>query len=189
MGQEDVIRLIDLDRQENVLALLALQLAAYFKEAETIGLTDAPPLWDSPAALRASGEQFYGLYAAEGMLSGAISVKPEGCGKVAADSPAGRTQACTLRICRLMVHPGRLRQGFASRLVRHILLLTVAEPVSTVTVSAITANTAAIALYSGFGFQPVRLQAGADGYIRQELAVDAAAYRQFYYSLLLPETE
>ncbi|WP_438448485.1 GNAT family N-acetyltransferase [Gorillibacterium sp. sgz5001074] len=125
-----------------MLALLALQMAAYVKEAEMIGLPDIPPLFESPDAVRSSGERFYGFYdegvAGAEELVGAVSLLDRGPDR--------------LEIRRLMVRPERFRQGVASALLRFVRELAGGR---TLSVRTVTANTAALALYGRFGFRPV----------------------------------
>lgn len=154
------IRIIDLQDSGELLQLLALQMAAYVKEAEMIGLTDIPPLLESPETLRRSGETFYGCYpdADGGELAGAVSVRRE------ADEADG------LRICRLMVRPERFRRGIAALLLRFILE-EASGGTGTVNVRTFTTNTAAMALYSRYGFLPTGRVTEVNGLTLAELSV------------------
>lgn len=143
------IRLMDLNQMGTTLELLALQMAAYLKEAELIGLTDIPPLFESPDSVRSSGEEYYGLYESD-KLAGAAAVKWE-----TQTLDNDETQVPALRICRLMVQPNLLRQGIASDLLAYILRMA-AERKAVTTVLAVSTNPAAVALYTRFGFRAVR---------------------------------
>jgi ribosomal protein S18 acetylase RimI-like enzyme len=162
MEQERMIRLINLSDGKEMLELLALQTAAYIKEAEMIGLTDIPPLFESPDSVRGSGEMYYGLYEEGSLLIGAVSLKKDD--SVWASSPA----LASLRICRLMVHPQRLRQGIASGLLDCVLRMASEEKLD-VCVLAVSTHTAAVSLYSRFGFRTVRRHPAANGLVLNEM--------------------
>jgi ribosomal protein S18 acetylase RimI-like enzyme len=132
------IRIIGLQDSPDFLQLLGLQMAAYVKEAEMIGLPDIPPLFESPDTIRSSGEAFYGYYTDDSELAGAVSVRHEAGG---------------LRICRLMVLPERFRQGIASRLLQFVLEELTGGS-GAVIVRTVTGNTSAWSLYTRFGFKP-----------------------------------
>lgn len=161
MEGQEAIRLIDLDDGKEMLELLALQTAAYIKEAEMIGLTDIPPLLESPATVRNSNEAYYGLYAA-GKLEGAIALKEEQ--SLWASAGAGDC----LHICRLMVQPNRLRQGIASRLVGHAVDLARRSGLSA-SVLAVSTNQAAVSLYIRYGFRTIRQHPAANGLVLNEM--------------------
>lgn len=128
------IKKIDLDNPKEVLQLLDVQMGAYRVEAKLIGFQDIPPLKDSEATLKQSGETFYG-YFVDKRLVGAISYKIVGC---------------VLEIYRLMVHPDYFRQGIAGSLLHFIE--GVDPGVSTITVATGAKNTPARKLYQRYGY-------------------------------------
>ncbi|MDF2927395.1 MAG: family acetyltransferase [Paenibacillaceae bacterium] len=175
MEAERTIRLIDLYEGNGMLELLALQMAAYVKEAEMIGLTDIPPLLESPASVRSRGEAHYGLYE-DNQLAGAVSLKLEHGG-------LGRLEmAPALRICRLMVHPAHLRRGVASRLIRYAIAAGQAEEAKYLTVSAVSVNEAALALYSRFGFITLAQHAAVHGLTLNEMLLEIDRCEDAYSS-------
>lgn len=156
------IRKIELQDGQELLQLLSLQMAAYVKEAEMIGLPDIPPLFESPETIRSSGETFYGYYPD-------VSAQPgHGSGPLGAVSV--RREEEGLRICRLMVRPECFRRGIASRLLRYVLEHTDGGAGS-VTVRTVTSNTAAWALYARHGFRPTGRETAVNGLVLAELAV------------------
>lgn len=87
------IQSLSLHTNEEILHLLALQIASYRVEADLIGFEDIPPLKDGIQSIREAEETFYGYYVQEEnerKLVGAISYSREGC---------------VVTICRMMVHP------------------------------------------------------------------------------------
>lgn len=152
MEQKSAIRLIDLDDGREMLELLALQAVAYLKEAEMIGLTDIPPLLESPASVRESGQSYYGLFTEEG-LAGAISLQKE---------------SGLLHICRLMVRPDRLRRGIASALLEFAVHLA-EQAGESLRVMAVATNHAALILYGRFGFQTVDRHPAVNGLTLYEM--------------------
>ncbi|MDF2936607.1 MAG: acetyltransferase [Paenibacillaceae bacterium] len=162
-----MVRLIDLDNTREMLELLALQTAAYKKEAELVGLADIPPLLQSPQSVRDSGEIYYGCFMEEG-LAGAVSLKQEQPSLLAA--PLGPVR---LHICRLMVQPGLFRRGIASTLLRHVLQLANAEGLDTA-VLAVSTNAPAMALYGRFGFQTIRQHPAIGGLTLNEMVAKSA---------------
>lgn len=159
------IRPIDLTHTGDMLNLLSLQMAAYIREAEMIGLSDIPPLLESPDSIRGSGERFYGYYIddAEGRyLAGAVSVQ---------SGTASSSKLWAIR--RLMVQPDRFRQGIGTALVRHVLESAALEGAS-VSVRCVSTNHAALALYRSLSFVPVRHYPPLDnGLILTELLCEA----------------
>lgn len=132
-----VIQRLDLSDAETAEELWALQHAAYRHEANLIGVADLPPLQDTVKTLQSCGETFYGYYADDGTLAGAVSTEHE---------PEGN-----LVICRMMVHPDHFRQGIGQSLVGHVL--SVAPSGTEVSVTAEVRNMPAIRLYERCGFQ------------------------------------
>jgi ribosomal protein S18 acetylase RimI-like enzyme len=157
-----MVRLIDLDNTQEMLELLALQTAAYKKEAELVGLADIPPLLQSPQSVRASGEVYYGFFTEAG-LAGAVSLKREQPSLLAA--PPGPER---LHICRLMVQPGMFRRGIASALLQRVLDLAASERLDTV-VLAVSVNEPAMALYGRFGFETIRQHPAIGGLTLNEM--------------------
>ncbi|WP_080834508.1 GNAT family N-acetyltransferase [Cohnella massiliensis] len=117
--------------------LWSLQLAAYRVEAAAIGVADLPPLLDTIASLRGSGETFWGCRNEEGELVGAVSAKE-------AES--------VVTICRVMVHPEYFRQGIGKRLLEHVLNLY--ADAGRFELSVERRNGPAIGLYRKLGFVP-----------------------------------
>jgi ribosomal protein S18 acetylase RimI-like enzyme len=157
-----MVRLIDLDNTQEMLELLALQAAAYKKEAELVGLADIPPLLQSPQSVRASREVYYGFFTEEG-LAGAVSLKREQPSLLAA--PPGPER---LHICRLMVQPGMFRRGIASALLQRVLELAAADGLVTA-VLAVSINEPAMALYGRFGFETIRQHPAIGGLTLNEM--------------------
>jgi ribosomal protein S18 acetylase RimI-like enzyme len=91
---------LDLADDVTLHRLVAVQRAGYRVEADLIGALSLPPLHETPAQLRTSGETFLGAYL-DGELAGAISYKRDGE---------------TVDIHRLVVHPGAFRRGLATKL-------------------------------------------------------------------------
>ncbi|OCT14693.1 hypothetical protein A8709_10910 [Paenibacillus pectinilyticus] len=134
-----------LQTNEEILTLLALQIASYRVEAELIGFEDIPPLKDGIMSIREAKETFYGFYVEEqgtSKLAGAISFEREGC---------------IVTICRMMVHPDFFRRGIASALLQHILNDQEQKGATRFIVSTGSANAPAISLYERFGFMTRRV--------------------------------
>jgi len=127
---------LDIRNAETAEEVWALQHPAYRLEAALIGVADLPPLRDTVVTLQSCGESFLGFREEDGELVGALSYEREG--------PNGYA------ICRMMVHPDRLRRGIASKLIGRMLAgeLSGAEW----SVTAEVRNAPAIALYERFGF-------------------------------------
>lgn len=157
-----MVRLIDLENNQEMLELLALQTAAYKKEAELVGLTNVPPLLQSPQSVRDSREVYYGNYK-EAVLVGAVSLKQEQSSLLA--SPQEKLR---LHICRLMVLPAMFRRGIASELLRYVLKLASADGLE-VAVLSVSTNEPAMALYGRFGFQTIRQHPAIGGLTLNEM--------------------
>lgn len=139
------IQSLPLHTNEEILHLLALQIASYRVEAELIGFEDIPPLKDGIQSIREAEETFYGYYVEEEnerKLVGAISYSREGC---------------VVTICRMMVHPHFFRRGIARALLEHILQKQENNGVQLFIVSTGTANLPATRLYQSFGFTVKRV--------------------------------
>lgn len=131
---------IDIREREAAEEVWALQHRAYRIEAALIGVADLPPLQDTIQSLQDCGETFLGYRDDDGDLVGAVSFE--------------RDKAGHYTICRLMVHPDRLRRGIGSVLLEHLLS---EHPHSFPwTVTAEIRNLPALALYERFGF--IRLE-------------------------------
>lgn len=139
------IQPLSLQTNEDILQLLALQIASYRVEAELIGFEDIPPLKDGIQSIREANETFYGYFVHEDnedKLVGAISFSREGC---------------VVTICRMMVHPNFFRRGIARALLAYILEDQENHGAQRFIVSTGTANEPAIQLYLSFGFSTKRL--------------------------------
>jgi ribosomal protein S18 acetylase RimI-like enzyme len=117
--------------------LVDLQRRAYRVEAGLIGSDQIPPLRETVAELRESGETFLVARDADGALAGAIS---------------WRVVGSTIDLHRLVVDPGRFRQGVGSALVRAALASVPGAERAVVQTGA--ANAPAVALYRREGFEP-----------------------------------
>jgi len=91
---------LDLDDEDVLQRLGALQRASYAVEAELIGVPSLPPQRETPVELRGSGETFLGALR-DGELVGAVSFKRDGS---------------TVDIHRLVVAPRAFRGGVATAL-------------------------------------------------------------------------
>jgi GNAT superfamily N-acetyltransferase len=100
---------LDLSSTQTASELVALQRAAYRVEAELVGSDRIPPLRETAPELQSCGETFLGAFVGD-VLAGAVSWKRDGD---------------ILDLHRLVVDPGRFRQGIARALVRAALA---AEP-------------------------------------------------------------
>ncbi|MDR6555607.1 GNAT family N-acetyltransferase [Paenibacillus qinlingensis] len=134
------IQRLHLQTNEEILTLLALQIASYRVEAELIGFDDIPPLKDGIQSIREVKETFYGYFVDDHekqTLAGAISFERDGC---------------IVTICRMMVHPTFFRKGIASSLLQHILIEQEREGAMRFIVSTGSANLPAIRLYEAHDF-------------------------------------
>jgi ribosomal protein S18 acetylase RimI-like enzyme len=139
------VREVDLSDDRVARDLLAVQVAAYAIEAAILDYPQLPPLFETIADLRASGERFLAAFAG-GELVGATSVA---------------VSDAALDICRMVVSPAHMRRGIASR------LLSAVEPMrdgrASITVSTGAANLPAIRLYERHGFEIVKRHTLPDG--------------------------
>ncbi|MFC5450043.1 GNAT family N-acetyltransferase [Paenibacillus aestuarii] len=141
------IDLLELETNEEILALLSLQIASYQVEAEIIGFRDIPPLKDGIASIREAKkeETFLGYFTCEAeinKLAGAISFSREGT---------------VVTICRMMVHPDYFRRGIARALIQNVIDRQEQQGASRFIVSTGTDNTPAVQLYESFGFTTRRV--------------------------------
>ena len=125
---------LDLGDAATLERLVALQRAAYAVEAQLIGAAELPPMRETPAELRASGETFLGARR-DGRLVGAISFKRDGA---------------TVDIHRLVVDPAAFRGGVATALLDALEAREAAAEHWTVGTGA--ANAPARALYERRGY-------------------------------------
>ncbi|MBW4841632.1 MAG: GNAT family N-acetyltransferase [Paenibacillaceae bacterium] len=142
-----MIKPLSLRDADLVEQLWGLQHAAYRLEAKAVGLTETPPLPDTFDSIRTSSDLFIGALSEDGELLGAVAVRGDTDGM--------------LEITRLMVHPDHLRQGIGTKLLKYILANHSDQQGFTVTAS--TLNAPAVALYSKFGFRPVKQVGSAAG--------------------------
>jgi ribosomal protein S18 acetylase RimI-like enzyme len=125
---------LDLGDAATLERLVALQRAAYAVEAQLIGAAELPPMRETPAELRASGETFLGAQR-DGRLVGAVSFKRDGA---------------TVDIHRLVVDPAAFRGGVATALLDALEAREAAAEHWTVGTGA--ANAPARALYERRGY-------------------------------------
>jgi ribosomal protein S18 acetylase RimI-like enzyme len=142
-----MITVSEVDLSDDRLAhdLLSVQVAAYAIEAAILDYPRLPPLFETIADLRASGERFLAAFAG-GELVGATSV-------TVSDG--------SLDICRMVVSPAHMRRGIASRLLTFVEQLR--DGRSSITVSTGEANIPAIRLYERHGFEIVTRHTLPDG--------------------------
>ena len=139
-------RRLALDHGPTVVALLAVQRAAYAVEA-SLAKTDAiPALHESPAQLAGSGESYLGAFGDGGRLVGAVAWKRHGA---------------TVDIHRLVVSPDAFRRGVASALLD---ALEAEEPdARRWLVATAAANAPGRALYARRGFAERARRVVAEG--------------------------
>jgi ribosomal protein S18 acetylase RimI-like enzyme len=126
-------------RAEVAAGILAVMQLAHEQEGRWLQLAHVPPLLETVPAIQASTRFHLGAVRGDEIV-GVLVVAPD-------DEPG------QLSIATLVVHPGVQRQGVARRLVQDALAR---GPGVVFSVSAATANTAAMALYRGLGFVPYR---------------------------------
>jgi GNAT superfamily N-acetyltransferase len=112
---------------------------AYTQEAQLLGLPDFRPLQRSVADLQADTEAYLGAFV-QGELAGALAFGPD---------PEGGQLLVSL----LVVAPAFQRRGVARALMARVLKLAGPWPVAVATAQA---NTPAVLLYQGLGFQAYR---------------------------------
>jgi ribosomal protein S18 acetylase RimI-like enzyme len=132
-----MISALDLGDDRVTAAVVALQRLSYQVEAALIGTDAIPPLHDTAAGLRESGETFFG-YDLDGSLAGIIAYKRAGN---------------LLDIHRLAVHPNYFRRGIAQALLAHVTAIE--QGVARTIVSTGAANLPAHAFYLRQGFRVV----------------------------------
>lgn len=110
---------------------------AYTVEANLLGVSNFPPLSRTPERIQNANRQFIGSYDG-GVLTAALEYHQLGM---------------RLLIDSVVVDPNYFRQGLA----KHLLLTVLRDTTwQSAEVETATANTPAIALYRGLGFQEIR---------------------------------
>lgn len=140
------VQVLDAGRPGMAEALVALQRAAYAVEAALIAHDGIPQLTETPGELVDAGLTWLGVLDDDGLPVAAVAFSrhPGAVGEL-------------LDVERLVVHPGRFRQGLGRALVS-------ALPPAPVTVVATGRdNLPALALYASLGFTPVAEQEVAPG--------------------------
>ncbi|MCP8968562.1 GNAT family N-acetyltransferase [Ectobacillus ponti] len=127
------MKIVELPLREAAEQIYHLQQRSYRVEAELLGFWELPPLLETAADLKCSGETFWGCYAGEA-LAGVLSFKQNGG---------------ELDIHRLVVDPPFFRQGVAAALLQR---LACAYNDKTCVVTAAERNVPAVALYKRSGF-------------------------------------
>jgi ribosomal protein S18 acetylase RimI-like enzyme len=124
----------------------AVAQAAYRLEAERIGCADFPPLRETAEELKQSRDRFL-VNQSSDAITGMLSFDTQMSGRVI--------------ITRLVVSPANLRRGVATA-----LLAWMEEQfgcAAAIWVTTAEANTAAIAVYEGMGYQCVNRRHAAEG--------------------------
>ncbi|MED3941566.1 GNAT family N-acetyltransferase [Priestia megaterium] len=139
-------QILEHQRVDIALQIVAVQVEAYQEEARLIGFSDIPQLTESKEDIMKSKEVFIGEMI-EGKLAGVLSfeIKNE-----------------RLTICRLVVRPRYFRKGVGSRLLTHVFQrYSKCEYI----VSAAERNTPAIKLYEAHRFSIIKRTAAADNLV------------------------
>lgn len=126
-------------RPEVAAGILAVMQLAHEQEGRWLQMTHVPPLLETVPAIQASTRFHLGAVSGKDIV-GVLVVAPD-------DEPG------QLSIAALVVHPRVQRQGVARRLLQHALQL---GPGVVFSVSAASANAAAMTLYRSLGFVPYR---------------------------------
>lgn len=126
-------------RPEVAAAILDVMQQAHQQEGHWLQMSHVPPLQDTVAHIQASTRFHLGAVQ-EGVIVGVLVIAPD-------DEPG------QLNIATLVVLPRAQRQGVARRLVHNALQR---GPGVVFSVSAASANAAAMALYRSLGFVPYR---------------------------------
>jgi ribosomal protein S18 acetylase RimI-like enzyme len=148
---------LNLDDEDTLQRLSALQRASYAVEAELIGVPSLPPQRETPAQLRGSGETFLGALR-DGELVGAVSFKRDGG---------------IVDIHRLVVDPRAFRGGIATALLDALEAREGGAAHWTVGTGA--ANVPARALYERRGYRVTeeRVVPGGVHWVRMDRPVDS----------------
>jgi ribosomal protein S18 acetylase RimI-like enzyme len=142
---DPTIKKIELNDDTSIAYILTLQKLSYAREAQIIGYSNIPPLFDTQQTIRQSNEQFTGLYLGNELV-GLIST---------------RLAERELEICRLVVHPRHMGRNYATRLLYHI---EVAQPqAKRIIVSTAENNDPALALYKKNGYKQSGKRVTSDG--------------------------
>lgn len=130
-----MIQQLDITHPEIAEEVWQLQRSAYLVEAQIVDYNDIPPLKETVSNLQLSNEIFFG-YRIDQRLCGVISYK---------------TEAGTLDIHRLFVHPNDFRKGIAQKLIDYIIAHE--RNFHTIIVSTGSKNMPAVQFYIKNGFK------------------------------------
>ncbi|MCP1450554.1 GNAT family N-acetyltransferase [Priestia megaterium] len=141
-----MLQILEHQRVDIALQIVAVQVEAYQEEARLIGFSDIPQLTESKEDIMKSKEVFIGEII-EGKLAGVLSFEKENE---------------RLTICRLVVRPHYFRKGIGSRLLTHVLQR---YSKCECMVSTAEKNTPAIKLYEAHRFSIIKHTAAADNLV------------------------
>ncbi|WP_129707000.1 GNAT family N-acetyltransferase [Priestia megaterium] len=141
-----MLQILEHQRVDIALQIVAVQVEAYQEEARLIGFSDIPQLTESKEDIMKSKEVFIGEMI-EGKLAGVLSFEKENE---------------RLTICRLVVSPPYFRKGIGSRLLTHVLQR---YSECECMVSTAEKNTPAIKLYEAHRFSIIKRTAAADNLV------------------------
>ncbi|MDN3361320.1 GNAT family N-acetyltransferase [Priestia megaterium] len=141
-----MLQILEHQRVDIALQIVALQVESYQQEAKLIGFSDIPQLTENKEDIMKSKEVFIGEMI-EGKLAGVLSFEKE----------SGR-----LTICRLVVLPRHFRKGIGSRLLAYVLQRYSERECM---VSTAERNTPAIKLYEAHRFSIIKRTAAADNLV------------------------
>lgn len=158
MREGDLPRIESLDaaHPEVAEAIQRVMVAAYRVEADLLGVADFVPLRRGIEAIRAAESRFLGAFLG-GELAGVAELEPGGEGKT--------------HVASLVVLPRHFRQGIATSLLRHVIVL---HGRGGITVSTGRANRPALRLYASLGFEEQRRWRTPDGIPMVTLAYRAS---------------
>lgn len=153
--------MLSVDIRDHAVAakMLELQRAAYQVESALINYT-VPALHDTVENLTTSGERFL-VYTTDERYAGAVGYT---------------CQQTLLDISRLVVHPDFHRRGIAARLLS--TLEQINDAIASIQVSTAAANTPAVRLYQGSGYQLVARYHTPDGRLELVMFEKRFAHRQ-----------
>ncbi|MEI2377637.1 GNAT family N-acetyltransferase [Priestia megaterium] len=141
-----MLQILEHQRVDIALQIVAVQIEAYQEEARLIGFSDIPQLTESKEDIMKSKEVFIGEMI-EGKLAGVLSFEIENK---------------RLTICRLVVRPRYFRKGIGSRLLTHVLQR---YSECECMVSTAEKNIPAIKLYEAHQFSIIKRTAAADNLV------------------------
>jgi ribosomal protein S18 acetylase RimI-like enzyme len=139
------IKTIDIKNDAFVAQILTLQTLAYSHEAEIIGYTNIPPLFDTKQTIRESDEHFSGLFFGNEIIAFVSTILSDR----------------VLEICRLVVHPQHTRKNYATRLLLHVEGFY--PRAERFVVSTAEKNCPALALYKKNGYKQIGKSETGDG--------------------------